>query len=57
MYYAHQTHEIYQVLPYLVGFKAPGEFLNLLNKTVFCKFDFIWNKGPVYTSNDHKAQK
>ena len=25
VYYAHQTHEIYQVLPYSVDFKAPRE--------------------------------
>ena len=25
IYYARQTHEIYQVLPYSVDFKAPGE--------------------------------
>ena len=24
IYFAHQTHEIYQVLPYSVQFKAPG---------------------------------
>ena len=24
IYYAHQTHEIYQVLPYSVDFKVPG---------------------------------
>ena len=26
IYYAHQSHEIYQVLPYSVDFKAPKEF-------------------------------
>ena len=26
IYYTHQTREIYQVLPYLVDFKAPGSF-------------------------------
>ena len=25
VYYAQKTHEIYQVLPYSVDFKAPGE--------------------------------
>ena len=25
IYYAHQTREIYQVLPYSLDFKAPGE--------------------------------
>ena len=34
IYYARQTHEIYQVLPYSVDFKAPGELWNLLSKIV-----------------------
>ena len=34
IYYARQTHEICQVLPYLVDFKAPGELWNPLSKTV-----------------------
>ena len=33
-YYAHQTHEIYQILPYSVDFKAPKELWNPLSKTV-----------------------
>ena len=28
VYYAFQTREIYQVLPYSMNFKAPGEFWN-----------------------------
>ena len=47
IYYAHQTHEIYQVLPYSVDFKTPGELWNPLSKTVLSKCNFIWNKGPV----------
>ena len=46
-YSAHQTHEIYQVLPYSVDFKAPGELRNPLSKTVLSKWSFISNKGPV----------
>ena len=34
IYYAQQTCETYQVLPYSVDFKAPGELWNLLSKTV-----------------------
>ena len=34
IYYAHQTHEIYQVLPYFMDFKAPWELWNPLSKTV-----------------------
>ena len=36
VYYAHQTHEIYQVhvLPYSVDYKAPRELWNPLSKTV-----------------------
>ena len=26
VYYAHQTHEIYKLLPYSVDFKTPGRF-------------------------------
>ena len=55
--YAHQTCEIYQVLPYLVDLKAPGELWNLISKTVRSKFSFIWNKRPVKIWNDHKAQQ
>ena len=34
IYYAHWAHEIYQILPYLVDFKAPGELWNPLNKKI-----------------------
>ena len=33
VYHAHHSHEFYQVLPYSVGFKAPGELWNPLSKT------------------------
>ena len=39
-YYAHQTREIYQVLPYSVDFKAPGD----LSKTVLIKWSVTSNK-------------
>ena len=52
-----QIHEIYQVLPYSVDFKAPQELWNPLNKTLLSKYSFIWNKGPINIWNDHKAQK
>ena len=51
VYYARQIHDIYQVLPYLVDFKA------LLSKVVFSKCSFIWNKELVHIWNDRKAQK
>ena len=57
VYYAHQTREIYQVLPYSVDFKAPLELWNLLSKTVLTKYSFIWNKGHVNIWNGRKAQK
>ena len=57
VYYAHQTHEIYQVLPYSVDFKAPGELCNPLSKTVLSECSFIWNKGCVNICHDHKAPK
>ena len=48
IYYARQTREIYQVLPYSVDFKAPQEFWNPLSKTVLGKFSFfLWNKRQV----------
>ena len=50
VYYARQIHDIYQVLPYLVDFKAP------LSKVIFSKC-FIWNKELVNIWNDRKAQK
>ena len=53
MYYAHQTCEIYQIMPHL----APGKLWNPRSKTVLSKCSFIWNKGPVNIWNDHKAQK
>ena len=40
VYYAHQTREIYQVLPYSVDFKAPGE----LTKTVLSEWSVSCNK-------------
>ena len=57
IYYARQTHGIYQVLPYSVDFKAPREFWNPLSKTVLSECSFIWNKGPANIWNDHKTQK
>ena len=48
IYYTHQTREIYQVLPYLVDFKAPGELWNPLSKTALSKCSFIWIKGHVH---------
>ena len=41
IYYASQTHEIYQVLPYSVNFKAPRELWNPLSETVLIKCSFI----------------
>ena len=43
IYYALQTHKIYQVLPYSVDFKAPGELWNQLSKTVLSKCSSISN--------------
>ena len=59
IYYAHQTHEIYQVQPYSVDFKAPREHWNPLSKTVhvLSKCSFIWNKEPVNIWNNLKTQK
>ena len=57
VYYAHQTREIYQVLPYSVDFKALTEIWNPLSKTVPSKCSFIWNKGPVHQINGSKYQK
>ena len=38
VYYAHQPHEIYQVLSYRsVDFKDPGELWNPLSKTLLSK--------------------
>ena len=55
--YAYQIHEIYQVLPYSMDFKAPEELWNPLGQTVFSKYSFIWNKGPVNIRNDCQAKK
>ena len=52
VYYAHQTHTIYQVLPYSVDFKAPRELWNPLCQTVLSKYSFIWNKGRVKIRTD-----
>ena len=49
VYYTHQAHEIYQVLPYSVDFKAPGSFK--------IRRSFIWNEGVVNIWNDREAQK
>ena len=57
IYYAYQTLEIHQVLPYVVDFKAPGELGDPMSKTVFSKCSFIWHKGPVNIWIDCKAQK
>ena len=46
-FYACQTPEIDQVLPYSVDFKAPRELWNPLNKTVLSQCSFIQNEGPV----------
>ena len=37
--FAHQTHEIGQVLPYQVDFKAPGERKYLVNVMLFTTKD------------------
>ena len=57
--YAHQTREMYQVLPSpsSVDFKTPGELWNPLSNTVLRKCNFIWNKGPVNIWIDREAQK
>ena len=57
IYYAHQTHEIYQLLPYSVDFQAPRELWNPLSEAVLSKCCFIWNKWNVNIWNDGKAQK
>ena len=45
--YVFQTSKIYQVFPYTVDSKAPGELWNPLSKTVPSKYSFISNKGPA----------
>ena len=52
IYYAHQTCEIYQVVPYSVNFKATWELWNPLSITV--PVLSIWNKGPVMTVKQKK---
>ena len=47
VYDVRQTREIYQLLPYSVDFKAPGELWNPLSKTVLSKYSFVWNKGHL----------
>ena len=47
VYYARQTREIFQALPYSVDFKAPKELWNQLSETVLSKCSFIWSKGPI----------
>ena len=44
IYYAYQTSEIYQVLPYSVDFKVRVELWNPMSKTVLSKRSFIWKK-------------
>ena len=56
IYYAHQTHEIYQVLPSSVDFKAPMELWNLMSNTVLNKCSFVWHKAYVNIWKDRKAQ-
>ena len=46
IYYACQTHEIYQVLLYSVDFKAPKELWNPLSKAVLNECSIISIKGP-----------
>ena len=41
IYFACQTCEIYQVLPYSLDFKAPVELRSPLSKTVLSKYDFV----------------
>ena len=57
VYSAYQTYEIYQILPYSVDCKAPGELSILLSKTLLSKYTIIWNKGPVNFWNNRKGQK
>ena len=51
IYFAHQTRDIYQVLPYSVDFKAA------LSQAILSKSSFIRNKGRVNIWNDRKTQK
>ena len=54
VYHACQTHEIYEILPYWVDFKAPAELWNPLNKAALSK---CINKWPLNIWNDGNAQK
>ena len=45
VYFAHQTHEIYQLLSYSVDFNVPRELWNLPSKTSLSKCSFVWHKG------------
>ena len=56
VYYARETRESYQVLPYSIDLKAAVEIWNQLSKTVFSKCSFVWNKGIVNIWNDRKAK-
>ena len=57
VYSASQIHEIYQVLPSSVDFKASKGLSNPLSYTALGKCSFISNKGAVNISNYCKAQK
>ena len=48
---------VYYARHYSVEFKAHVERWNPLNKTVLSAFSFIWNREPINTLNDCKAQK
>ena len=54
---AHQTCEIYQVLPYSVDFKGPTGFKIHWVRQYLVNVILIWNQGPVNICNTHKAQK
>ena len=57
IYSSHQMHDIYQILPGSVDFKASKELWNPLSNTGLSKCSFVWNKGPVNIWNDSKTQK
>ena len=57
VYCVSHTHEIYRALPFSLDFKASGELLNQLSKTVLIKCSFDRKKVTVNILNDHKAQK
>ena len=57
IYYVHQTHEIFELLPYLLDFKASWKFWNPVSETVLNKCSFIWNTGPLNIWNDHKPEE